>query len=301
MLTLATTKLLAPSSPFFAAGLALWGCVVYDSDLVAGDNGLSGSGNTGAEPGAGMSAGAASSGGKATTSGGKANGGTFSSGGMPMVEGGAPAEEGGAGNEPMAGSGGSGAASGAGGAGGSGGGSAGSGGKGGAGGSGGSPTTVKCSDHPLTLKSIWVGAASISSLGDGMESDGLYNPPAHLTDGLLNERWSSGKPQSGDEWIQIDFGAEVTLSQITLQLGTNPNDWPRGYAVRVSNLDALANVEAFNAPVLASGVGAMATDVVVSLADPVEGQYLLVRQTGVNPMGVTSWWTVAEVLVGCVD
>jgi hypothetical protein len=93
----------------------------------------------------------------------------------------------------------------------------------------------------------------------------------------------------------------VTLSQVTLQLGTNPNDWPRAYAIRVSNLDAVSNVAAFSAPVLASGAGAMSTDVVVSLADPVNGRYLLVRQTGVVEAPAMSWWTIAEVLVGSVD
>ena len=278
--------------------------MVYDSELVS-DDGLSGSGNTGAESGrAGMAAGGSSAG-KAGTAGGKSNGGTGStSGGTPMVDGGAPAEEGGAGNEPMAGTGGS-CVSGGGadvpaGKGGSAG-SAGRGGMGDSGGSGGNPSTVKCSDHPLTLKTTWTGAASTSSLGNGMESDGLYNPPAHLIDALPNERWSSGKAQSGDEWIQIDFGEVVTLSQVTMQLGTNPNDWPRGYAIRVSNLDAVSNVAAFSAPVLASGVGAMSMDVVVSLDDPVEGRYLLVRQTGVVEAPATSWWTITEVLVGCVD
>jgi hypothetical protein len=280
-----------------------WGCVVYDSELLSDDSGLSGSGNTGAESGrAGMGSGGASSAGKASTGGGKANGGTGSTtGGTPMIEGGAPAEEGGAGNEPMAGTGGGGVSGGGtGGAGGKGG-SAGSAGKGGGGGSAGTPSTVKCSDHPLTLKSTWTDAASISSLGNGMESDGLYNPPEHLTDALPNERWSTGKPQSGDEWIQIDFGAVVTLSQITMQIGSNINDWPRGYAIRVSNLDAVSNVAAFSAPVLASGAGAASTDVVVSLAEPVEGRYLLVRQTGVVEPPAMSWWTITEVLVGCVD
>jgi hypothetical protein len=278
----------------------VWGCVVYDSELVSDDSGLSGNGNTGAESGrAGMAAGGTSSAGKGGTGGGKANGGTGStSGGMPMVDGGAPAEDGGVGNEPMAGTGGSGVSGG--GVGGSAG-NGGSAGKGGSGGSAGNPSTVKCSDHPLTLKTTWEAAASISSLGNGMESDGLYNPPSHLTDANLSERWSTGKAQSGDEWFQIDFGAEVTLSQITMQLGTNPNDWPRGYAIRVSNLDAVTNVAAFSAPVLASGVGAMSTDVVVSLADPVNGRYLLVRQTGVVEPPAMSWWTIAEVLVGCVD
>jgi hypothetical protein len=164
----------------------------------------------------------------------------------------------------------------------------------GSGGTGGA-TPVLCADHPLSAKATWIATASASSVGDGTEADGLYNPPEHLTDGKFNERWSSGKPQLGDEWIEIDFGVQVTLSNITLNVGNDTGDYPRAYAVRVSN-----KVQDFMAPVRAMDDG-MPGNTVISLPAPVTGRYLLVRQTGMNEAMVSAWWTIAEVLVTCQD
>ena len=132
-------------------------------------------------------------------------------------------------------------------------------------------------------------------MGDGTETHALYNPPAHMVDGNYNERWATGKSQTGDEWIQIDFGVVVNLSQITLNVNNDTGDYPRAYAVRVSNTN-----QDFAATVRASGEG-MPGNTVVNLASPLTGRYLTVRQTGMNEVGVTSWWSIAELLVGCVD
>lgn len=83
-----------------------------------------------------------------------------------------------------------------------------------------------------------------------MESDALYNPTSHMVDDDLSERWSTGKSQSGDEWMLVDFGTIVTLSDVALQHGDDTADYPRNYAVRVSNAS-----QDFNAAVRASGAG----------------------------------------------
>jgi hypothetical protein len=198
---------------------------------------------------------------------------------------GAAVGEGGSGNEAGEDSSGGSAGSGAG--------TAGASGKGGGGGTGGSAPVVACADQPISEKTTWIATASSFSEGSGVETDGLYNPPSHMTDGKFGERWSSGKPQMGDEWIQIDFGVVVNLSNVTLNVNNDTGDFPRKYAVRVSNKN-----EDFAAAVRASGDG-MPGNLVVSLASPVSGRYLTVRQTGVNEADVTAWWTIAEVLVTC--
>jgi hypothetical protein len=126
-----------------------------------------------------------------------------------------------------------------------------------------------------------------------MESDVLYNPAAHMLDGNLSERWSSGKQQSGDEWIQIDFGKVVTLSDITLQHGSDTADFPVAYAVRVSNTSG-----DFTATVRASGSGATGAQLVIMLATPATGRYLTIRQTGATDF---EWWSIAELQVTCSD
>jgi hypothetical protein len=158
------------------------------------------------------------------------------------------------------------------------------------GGRGDAPTT--CASYPLSAKADWVVTASHSSLGNSQESDPLYNPPSHAHDGILGERWSTGKPQSGNEWLQIDFGRSVAIAQVTLQLGGSTSDYPRGYAVRVSEMPL-----DFAAPILVSGAGQASVDTAIALGVPVVGRYLLIAQTG----SATSWWSVAEANVACND
>ena len=249
--------------------------------------------------------------GKAGTTGGTGTG-TSSAGQAGTANGGTSAlGEGGAGGEaPIAigGSSGSGGSGGSGGAGGSAGtagtgGAAGAAGKGGtagtagtsgSGGSGGSVAVAKCADHPLSAKSTWIATASNESLGNGMETDGLYNPAKHMTDGLNGERWSSGIPQAGMEWIQIDFGVVVTLTQVTLAVfGNDVADYPRMYEVRISNTTG-----APGAAVVASGAGATGSTV-ITLPSPITGQFLKVSQTGMDVLPDTNWWSIGEVNVTC--
>ena len=143
------------------------------------------------------------------------------------------------------------------------------------------------------MKSLWIPTASSSSPGNGTEADPLYNPPSHMLDGLTGERWSTGNPQGGAEWIQIDFGAIVNIEQITLQVfGNDVNDYPRSWAVRFT----AAEDNKFASPILASGVGASGITT-ITLPTVATGQFLTIRQTGV----ADKWWTIAELLVTCTD
>jgi len=160
----------------------------------------------------------------------------------------------------------------------------------GAGGAAGDAATqpVNCEDAPVPLKGSWRASASHSSLGAG---DEYYNPPENLMD-LSSKRWSTGKAQAGDEWFQIDFGASTAVRELTMTLNSDDaDDYPRNYQVKISDtpLD-------FNSEIRASGAGALGQTLVVTLAEPVQGRYLLVQQKGKDP---TSWWSVAELTVAC--
>ena len=165
-------------------------------------------------------------------------------------------------------------------------------GAGGGGGADASDGPTACASLPLPAKATWIVTASHTSLGNSQESDPLYNPPSHAIDGNLNERWSTGKPQAGDEWLQIDFGQRVAIGQVTLQLGTSSTDYARGYAARVSDVPL-----DFAAPVLVSGAGQASVDTVIAFGPVAIGRYLLISQTG----SATSWWSVAEANVACSD
>jgi hypothetical protein len=141
-----------------------------------------------------------------------------------------------------------------------------------------------CLEHPVTPRAKWVASASNQNGG---------NPPSNLIDNS-SARWSTGKPQAGNEWLQIDFGATVTLRSINLQQGqaTDSNDYPRMYSVIVSEMDKnLMGSEC------ASGVGTSGVSTTIVLPHPFSGRYLLIKQLGTS----ISWWSVEELEVSCFD
>jgi len=157
-------------------------------------------------------------------------------------------------------------------------------------GSGGDQAVVRCDEHPVPPKSTWAVTASTSSLGTGIESDPLFNPPLHVADGMLDERWASGQPQEDGQWFHVDFGADVALSHVILQQGNDLDDYPRGYAISISNRHT-----DFDAVARATGHGASVSEAVIPLDDAVVGRYMLIRQTG----NAKSWWSIAEISVEC--
>jgi hypothetical protein len=297
LISLVTMRSLTSASGFCAVGALVFGCTVYDSALIQSNGGLTGNGNTGATDDEG---GSTSSGGKTVSAGAGGMSAVAGMGGSDVIPSEGGAADGGEGTAGNAGSAGSAAMGGSanGGSGGTGmSGNGGVAGKGGSGGSGGGTPAPSCADHPLTLKTTWVPTASSESLGNGMESDGLYNPVKHMTDGNYTERWSSGATQAGDEWIQIDFGDVVNLTGITLNVRGSEGDYPREYVVRMSN-----KAKDFAAPALAMGSGlptaADPDNTVIPFTKMATGRYLTVRQTGVNTTS-TAWWTISEFSAVC--
>jgi hypothetical protein len=181
----------------------------------------------------------------------------------------------GAGGQPNTGGGSSGASVGGSAAGGVGFGGASTGGTGG--------VSSGCAAHPIPAKTTWKVTAS---------SSGTNASASNLCDDILTNRWSSGKPQAGDEWIEVDFGVEVTLSQATLLLGSSVNDYPRSYETRFSDI-AMSTA----APLL-SGSGMPSTDTVMTFPAATIGRYLRVSQAGPT---TSNYWSAAEIEVQCQD
>lgn len=160
----------------------------------------------------------------------------------------------------------------------------------GAAGAGGAPPerSFSCDSAPVPLKGSWRASASHSSLGVGGEYN---NPPENLMD-LSSKRWSTGKPQSGDEWFQIDFVTSTAVRELKLTLNSDDaEDYPRNYQVKISDQPL-----AFNSPIRASGAGMLGQTLVITFAEPVRGRYLLVQQKGKD---ASSWWSVSELTVSC--
>lgn len=275
-------------------GSGLTACAVYTDDALVplgstvggaatagGSAGKSGGGNFGG--GMPSTTGGKPTGGSPTSQGGSA--GSKSDGGEPQAAGGAGDERGGesAGGEAAGGADGE-PGGGSGGSGGSGPGNVAGMAAGGNAGTGGKPATgPSCDDHPLTARSSWV----LSSLPDY-----ATGPAANLTDNKTT-RWTTGQAQSGDEWLQVDFGQVVTLSQINLQQAeANANDYPRAFTITISNTDEnVTGTSSF------SGTGKSGVSTTILLPALATGRYLLIEQTGSS----LSWWSAVELEVSCVD
>jgi len=160
-----------------------------------------------------------------------------------------------------------------------------------AGGGSGGAAEPRCEDFPIPPKSIWMVAASSSSLGTLSETDPLYNPPTNAIDDSLTDRWASGQAQETDgQWFHVDFGTTVAISEVTLEQGTNLDDYPRGYEISLSYRHT-----DFDAAASATGQGAYVSETVIPLEKRAVGRYMLVRQTG----AAERWWSIAEINVAC--
>jgi hypothetical protein len=147
-------------------------------------------------------------------------------------------------------------------------------------GAGGQADVDLCSPNKIPLKGSWRADAS-----------DIKDPVENLMD-LSPARWTTGKPQGGTEWFEIDFGASAAVRELSMTRNDDDDeDYPRHYEVLLS--DTAHNMEG---AVLASGTGALGQPTVVTFDAPVVGRYLIVRQTGKDSV---MWWSVAELNVKC--
>jgi len=144
-------------------------------------------------------------------------------------------------------------------------------------GSGGSGSTG--SNTPLN-RSGWSVTAS-SNAGAGQM-------PAQAIDGNLSTHWSTGTPQATGQYFQLDLGSSQSFSKLVLDATNSPNDYPKGYAVYVSN-------DGQNwGSAIASGSGSSA---VTTITFPtVAARYVKIVQT-VQTGSTGWWWTIDELNV----
>jgi hypothetical protein len=162
------------------------------------------------------------------------------------------------------------------------GGTAGTGGAGGSrGGADGGATDggAKCGDHAISPKSTWIATAAFNT---------SLAPLA--VDADVTTRYTSGKFQTGDEWLQVDFGALATVDRVTLDT-SSPGDYPVHWQVRLT-----ATSMDLTVPLVIEGDGT-SPNIVISFPRPFTGRYLLVSQTGAS---TTHWWSVHDVNVSCL-
>lgn len=265
------SRLSIPIWSWFVLGAALTGCA--DDSAGSGDLGRAGSGAAG---NAGAStAGAAGAAGSGTGGSGAAAGasgaGTAGGNSDAGTSGGGAANAGAGGADPVAGSGGT-AGSMAGSS--MGGASAGSGGGGGA-----PPVGNVCEGAG------WIATALISGGGTDIPANAIDRDADMNT-----SRFSTGRPMTVGDWIQVDFGQTLKLDSTLIRWAAN--DYARTFDIRVSDTP-LAHA---SAATVTAAVGVAGTQT-VALPGTGMGRYLLITLTSTG--GSTNWWSIQNIGVAC--
>ena len=261
----------------FALCAALAGCGA-DPSAPTGPHGNNGGGGSAGSSGSGPSGGSAGNAGSGGSSGGAANAGA---GGSSAGAGGSELGTAGAGGDSNGSAGAAGAGVGGAGAGAGGAPGAGAGGALGMAGAGGAPPVGLACDG-----AGWLASALISG-------PGTVDPPANAIDrgtNMNNTRFSTGRPMTVGDWIQVDFGQTLPLDSLSIRWAAS--DFAATFDVRLSdtplNHTATANVT--------GAVGVMGTQT-VDIPGGVSGRYLLVTLTSTG--GSTHWWSIQDIAVAC--
>jgi hypothetical protein len=112
-------------------------------------------------------------------------------------------------------------------------------------------------------------------------------------DGSLDTRWDTAGPQEKGQWFELDLGRAVLLQGISLKLGPDPRDYPRGIRVETSpdsvRWTTVAQEEAVVVPIR-SLLRPGRAEVDVSFK-PATARFLRLVQTGRSRV---YYWSIAE-------
>lgn len=104
-------------------------------------------------------------------------------------------------------------------------------------------------------------------------------------DGKMDTRWATGSSQMPGQWFTIDLGAEKRIEKIVVDAAGSGGDYPRGYAVHLSN-----DGKSWGEPV-AEGKG---TKALLEIAVPSKsGRFIKIVQTGKDGM----FWSIYDLKV----
>jgi glucosylceramidase len=105
---------------------------------------------------------------------------------------------------------------------------------------------------------------------------------ANAVDDDATTRWSTGTGQQPGQYLQVDLGHTDQVARIVLDTGASTGDYPRGYALYVSQ-----DGQTWGTPVTSGvGSGQLTTIDVPQLS----ARYLRIASTASSP----NWWSVAD-------
>jgi glucosylceramidase len=108
---------------------------------------------------------------------------------------------------------------------------------------------------------------------------------ANAVDDDATTRWTTGTAQRPGQYLQVDLGRPEPVAQVELDTGVSRGDYPRGYALYVSQ-----DGRTWRGPVAA---GAGSGQLTVINLQPASVRYLRVVSTASSP----SWWSVADLRI----
>jgi hypothetical protein len=108
---------------------------------------------------------------------------------------------------------------------------------------------------------------------------------AQAIDGSVTTRWATQQTQRPGQFFQIDLGSVQTFDRIVLNTNYNPQDFPRVYAVSLSD-----DGSSWRGPV-ASGPGSTITDIVLAKQN---ARFIRIDQNGSDG---TNWWSIEDLTI----
>lgn len=125
--------------------------------------------------------------------------------------------------------------------------------------------------------------AALLSLPTSAAASSGEDKVMNAIDGDPETRWSTRETQRSGQWFMADMGCERQIAEITLDAGSEGNDYPRGYEVYISS-----DKSDWGTPV-ATGEGS--EQVVEIHFPPTTGRYVKIVQTGEHS---ELWWSICE-------
>ena len=118
-----------------------------------------------------------------------------------------------------------------------------------------------------------------------------------MTDGNLITRWDTAGPQDPTNVVTVDLGAPKQVEGIETQIAGYLADFPRGFAVDVSEDGSTWTTAWEGETALMAYVAALEMPRTVPLRFPLgnrRAQYIRMRQTGADRI---YYWTIAELKI----
>jgi len=150
------------------------------------------------------------------------------------------------------------------------------------------PSGYKLWANNLTTSPVFMGGGTLPRTGWIVSAIG--GNPYLAIDGNASTRWDNGSQVNPGQWFAVDTRSPVKINAIILDASGSPNDFPKEYAVYVSN-----NGSNWGNPI---ATGSKPSALLIIEIPETTTQYLKIVQTG---SGKTNYWSIHEFYLAYVN